>query len=204
MRMGVRTTIFSGCLWLALGPAQAETVLLDLPQSIERALKTDTRIDEKQKLVEAERVARDVSIDIRLPATEPREMLTCALDPRIMASVRWDGVVAPCIQLNLPISGPIPRMTEAGVTEIPSYLYGHLDDARFSEILAGAARREFTESLHRRCDADGRFRDRGLSAPGWGSVALADLDRDYGELERTLEANPFPRACRGCPKIEGW
>jgi outer membrane protein TolC len=53
--MGVRTTIFSGCLWLALGPAQAETVLLDLPQSIERALKTDTRIDEKQKLVEAAR-----------------------------------------------------------------------------------------------------------------------------------------------------
>ena len=40
---------------LALGPVQAQTVVLDLPQSIERALKTDARIDEKEKLVEAAR-----------------------------------------------------------------------------------------------------------------------------------------------------
>ncbi|MDT8383361.1 MAG: TolC family protein [Gammaproteobacteria bacterium] len=43
------------CLLLALGAAQAETVVLDLPQSIERALNTDARIDEKKKLVEAAR-----------------------------------------------------------------------------------------------------------------------------------------------------
>jgi len=39
----------------ALATAQAETVVLDLSQSIERALKTDARIDEKEKLVEAAR-----------------------------------------------------------------------------------------------------------------------------------------------------
>jgi MoaA/NifB/PqqE/SkfB family radical SAM enzyme len=155
-------------------------------------------------LVEAESVARNLGIDIRLPATEPQEMLTCALDPRVMASVRWDGVVAPCVQLNLPISGPTPRMAEDGFVEIPPYRYGHLNDATLSEILAGAAWRDFTAPLHRRRDADGRFRDRGLSVSGWGSVALAELDREYGELERNLEENPFPRPCRGCPKTEGW
>lgn len=42
-------------LIIALGTAQAETVVLDLSQSIERALKADARIDEKEKLVEAAR-----------------------------------------------------------------------------------------------------------------------------------------------------
>ena len=51
MRFLVSTTL----LMLALGPVQAQTVVLDLPQSIERALKTDARIDEKEKLVEAAR-----------------------------------------------------------------------------------------------------------------------------------------------------
>lgn len=39
----------------AMGTAQAGTVVLDLPQSIERALHTDPRIGEKEKLVDAAR-----------------------------------------------------------------------------------------------------------------------------------------------------
>lgn len=42
-------------LLAALAPVQAQTVVLDLPQSIERALKSDARISEKEKLVEAAR-----------------------------------------------------------------------------------------------------------------------------------------------------
>ena len=41
--------------WVVLIPAQAETVVLDLPQSIERAFTTDARIEEKEKLVQAAR-----------------------------------------------------------------------------------------------------------------------------------------------------
>lgn len=55
MRQGMRIGLMAGCLVSVLGAAQAETVVLDLPQSIERALKTDARIDEKEKLVEAAR-----------------------------------------------------------------------------------------------------------------------------------------------------
>jgi|AMFO01.1.fsa_nt_gi Outer membrane protein len=51
----MRLLIFTIILMFALGTAQAETVVLDLPQSIERALKTDARINEKEKLVEAAR-----------------------------------------------------------------------------------------------------------------------------------------------------
>jgi hypothetical protein len=153
---------------------------------------------------EAQRTALELGIDLRLPVTEPQEMLSCALDPRHMASIRWDGVVAPCVHLNLPISGSIPRMTAMGAVEIPPYRYGHLNDAPLSEILAGAVRREFTTPLHRRCEADDRYREWGLMASGWGVVALADLDRAYEKLEQELVQNPFPPACRGCPKAEGW
>jgi MoaA/NifB/PqqE/SkfB family radical SAM enzyme len=152
----------------------------------------------------AKRTADVLGIDVRLPATHAHEMLTCALDPRHMASVRWDGLVAPCVHLNLPVPGPIPRATETGVVEVPPYSYGHLDDAPLPEILNGVARQEFVAPLTRRCEADESFRERGLPASSWGAVALSDLDRAYDGLERELEQNPFPAACSGCPKVEGW
>lgn len=42
-------------LYLLLGVAQAETVVLDLPQAIERAMQSDPRITEKEKLTDAAR-----------------------------------------------------------------------------------------------------------------------------------------------------
>jgi MoaA/NifB/PqqE/SkfB family radical SAM enzyme len=158
----------------------------------------------REELDEARRVALELGVDLLLPFTKPQEMLTCALDPRRMASVRWDGTVAPCVHLNLPIPGPIPRMTAMGPVKIRRHDFGHLDDAPLSEILSGAARREFTEPLHSRCEADDRYREWGLLASGWGVVALADLDRAYEKLEQELAQNPFPPACRGCPKVRGW
>ncbi|HHI92768.1 MAG TPA: TolC family protein [Gammaproteobacteria bacterium] len=50
--VGYITTV---CFLFALGTVQAATVVLDLSQSVERALKTDARISEKEKLVEAAR-----------------------------------------------------------------------------------------------------------------------------------------------------
>jgi MoaA/NifB/PqqE/SkfB family radical SAM enzyme len=158
----------------------------------------------QDELEEAKSTALELGIDLRLPVTEAQEMLTCALDPRHMASVRWDGVVAPCIHLNLPISGSIPRMTSMGPVKIAPYRYGHLNDALLSEILGVAARREFTAPFYSRCEADDRYREWGLLASGWGVVALADLDRAYDKLEGELAAHPFPPSCRGCPKTEGW
>lgn len=55
MKRDLKIALVAGCLAAALGTARADTVVLDLPQSIERALKGDARIDEKEKLVEAAR-----------------------------------------------------------------------------------------------------------------------------------------------------
>jgi len=55
MRPSVINSIVSVCFLFALGTVQAQTVVLDLQQSVERALRTDARIEEKEKLVEAAR-----------------------------------------------------------------------------------------------------------------------------------------------------
>lgn len=52
-------TILSLVVAVCIAPAQAETIVLDLPQSIERALTTDPRITEKEKLVDAARALED-------------------------------------------------------------------------------------------------------------------------------------------------
>jgi len=159
---------------------------------------------DREALEEADHAARALGVDLRLPATEPQVMLICALDPRVMANVRWDGVVSPCVHLSLPISGSIPRMTEKGEVEIPPQRFGHLDDASLSKILNGEACRSFAVPFERRCEADLRFREWGLVAPGWGIVALANIDRAYGELEQAFADHPFPAPCDGCFKAEGW
>lgn len=51
----MRLFIFLLCFSCVLATAQAETVTLDVVQSVERALKSDPRIEEKEKLVEAAR-----------------------------------------------------------------------------------------------------------------------------------------------------
>lgn len=153
---------------------------------------------------EAEAAARRSGIAFRPPALEPQSMVACALDPRVVASVGWDGRVGPCVQLTMPVDGPYQRWTESGPLDIEAPRFGHLDDAPLAAILAGGTRRDWVEPLHRRCDADHRFRDRSLVASGWGVVALDELDAAFEELDRALANEPLPAACRGCAKAEGW
>lgn len=152
----------------------------------------------------AEATALRHRIELHTPYVEAQEMLVCDLDPRRSLSVRWDGRVAPCVSLNLPIRGPVPRATGAGVIEVEPPVLGWLSRESLRDILEGEAYGSFVDPFHRRMVADARYREWGLLASGWGVVALNDLDRVYGELEASLQASPFPDACSGCPKAHGW
>lgn len=153
---------------------------------------------------EATREARRHGIQLRPPSLAPREMLTCDLDPRFVVSVRWDGRVAPCVQLNLPVDGPIPRVTGRGTTTIEPIVFGSLHQRSLSRILRGDAYRRFNEPLRLRCEADRRFRMHHSAGSSWGSVAVRELDAAHRELERTLADNQFPDSCRACHKLRGW
>jgi MoaA/NifB/PqqE/SkfB family radical SAM enzyme len=196
----------------AAAAAGADAVLvnhLDFTPTAELAAAAAFRLDgfpesSSETLSEATTLAERLAIGFRPASVEPREMLACALDPRTILSVRWDGRMAPCVQLNLPIDGPIPRWTEHGTEQVDPPVLGYLDESTLPEVLAGPAFREFIAPLEKRYEADRRFRDCGLVASGWGVVGIRDLDQAYDELERRLAETPFPPACRGCPKVHGW
>lgn len=148
--------------------------------------------------------ARRLRVDLRAPSIEPREMLVCDLDPRRILSIRWDGRVAPCVALNLPIEGPVPRATGQGPFEVQTPSLGHLAASSLREILDSDAYRSFVAPFETRVAADARCREWGLLASGWGTEALADLERAHAELEASLADTPLPAACAGCPKADGW
>ncbi len=157
-----------------------------------------------EALAAAVAAARRARLELRLPALAAEERLVCDLDPRRILSVRWDGRVAPCVHLNLPIGGPVTRWTADGPLELEPPVLGRLGEARLAEILAGDRYRGFVAPFARRMAADAHYREWGLLPSGWGVVGVADLDRAWAELERALAASPFPTACAGCPKAAGW
>ena len=157
-----------------------------------------------EALAAAAAAARRARIELRLPALAPEERLVCDLDPRRILSVRWDGRVAPCVHLNLPVDGPVTRWTADGPLELEPPVLGRLGEASLAEILAGERYRGFVAPFERRVAADAHYREWGLLPSGWGVVGVADLDRAWAELERGLAASPFPPACTGCPKASGW
>ena len=158
----------------------------------------------RASLEAAARTARRLHLDLRLPALEPQEMLVCDLDPRRIVSVRWDGRVAPCVNLNLPIEGPTPRNTAEEELDVEPPVYGQLSDSSLSHMLGGEGFTAFVKPFRRRVAADRHYREWGLVASGWGVVGLRDLDAAYDKLEGALAENPFPSACAGCPKRAGW
>ncbi|HSL19077.1 MAG TPA: radical SAM protein [Methylomirabilota bacterium] len=149
----------------------------------------------------ASAAARATGLAFRGPARRPEELLACALDPTRFAFVTWSGAVAPCVNLALPVDGPIPRVTGGRLVEVEPVVWGQLGDRPLSEILDGDEARRFQEPFRARLAAE---RHLAAAQSGWGPSTLRCLERSARECDRALEENPFPAACRGCPKADGW
>ena len=150
----------------------------------------------------AARVARARGVAFRPPPLEPSELLVCALNPLRFAFVAWDGRVGPCVNLLFPISGAIPREGQAGSWAVEPVVFGELGQRSLQEILEGAARRLFAEAFEARLAAERRF----LAGLGgeWGHSAQRQLEELDERRSTELACNPFPAACRSCPKAKGW
>jgi len=150
----------------------------------------------------ASRVARPLKITFRAPALARQELLICALDPLSIAFVSWDGRVGPCVNLGLPVEGPIPRWSENGSTPVEPVFYGDLAESSLGEILSSERFRSFTESFKSRLAIERRFLDGVVSRSG--TEALAYLDEADRQREKALATSPFPGPCAGCHKVVGW
>jgi hypothetical protein len=151
----------------------------------------------------AEQTARRHRMPFRGPARRAEEdLVVCALNPDQFVFVGWDGRVGPCVNVLLPIQGPIPRWGGEGFSEVAPVWYGHLDDLPLTDILAGRGRSHFTDPFRKRLRAEQRLRDALASDPG--SEALKRLNALCDERDAALRAAPFPDACAGCHKRVGW
>jgi MoaA/NifB/PqqE/SkfB family radical SAM enzyme len=155
-----------------------------------------------EALAKAEAAARDLDLSFRPPAVRPQPLLTCALNPLRLVFIGWNGRVAPCVNLGLPVHGAIPRWHKSGEVEIAPVSYGNLEARSLPELLQTSTCEEFTAPFVARLEAERRF----LSGLGdtFGLEALERLDRADEAREQALAMAPFPQACRACPKQVGW
>ncbi len=149
----------------------------------------------------AEQVARACGLRYRGPPRAAEELIACALDPLRFAFVGWDGRVAPCVNLLLPVGGAIPRWTATGMVEVPPVWYGGLADARLADLLDSIARLNFLSPFQARRAAERRFLG---SFTGSWIGRLRGLEEADRRRSAALAANPFPDACSACPKAAGW
>jgi MoaA/NifB/PqqE/SkfB family radical SAM enzyme len=151
---------------------------------------------------EAGRVAKSCKIAFRAPALVRQRLLVCALNPLSFAFVSWDGKVGPCVNLALPVEGPIPRCSDDGPTQVERLVFGDLAENGLAEILEGEQFQSFARSFESRLAAERRF----LEDVGGRSTldALQYLDAAERRREEDLSANPFPAPCAGCHKAVGW
>ncbi len=154
-----------------------------------------------EALLAAESGARKRGIGLWLPATSPRPMLTCALNPLRMAFVGSDGRVGPCVNLLLPISGDIPRVTHKGRIVVKPESWGNLAGSMLVEILESETRRRFVAPFAARLEAEKRFLSANVGEPG--PLALERLNAADSEREQALARFAFPDPCAGCHLQQG-
>ena len=152
-------------------------------------------------LREAETVASESGIAFRDQTQGGEEQLVCSLDPLRFAFVGWDGRVGPCVNLLLPVEGPIPRWSANGCTEVDAVSYGRLDTIGLADLLSSDTRTCFVAPWTRRLEAERRFL---ASVPELSVTGLRELDRADTIRTIALSANSFPDACTHCPKAHGW
>ncbi|UCB46504.1 MAG: SPASM domain-containing protein [Spirochaetota bacterium] len=150
----------------------------------------------------ARKVARREGIVFRSPSQRAEEVISCALNPLNFVFISWDGKVGPCVNLLLPVEGPIPRWTYNGTTSVEPVVYGTLKESPLSDLLNSQKRLMFVEPFKRRLQAEERFISACNVEPS--IRALREIDRADEQRTETLNSNPFPSACSACPKTHGW
>jgi MoaA/NifB/PqqE/SkfB family radical SAM enzyme len=86
--------------------------------------------DLKKSLEKARRLAKKLNIETTAFAFTPSERSVCEQDPRDSLFVRYDGLVAPCI--NLAIGGPTTFLGKEVL--MPDVHYGRLPDADLMDL----------------------------------------------------------------------
>jgi len=137
---------------------------------------------------EAEEVARDLGLAFKAYPQEMEEAVVCDEDPLNNIYISFDGRVAPCVYLNLPVE-EFPRFFCGKKHLMKRFYFGDIREEDLPAVLEKKAYKDFRGSFLRR-------------AAFLREALTFDL-RALRDLRRILEENPLPDPCRTCYKAYG-
>ncbi len=146
----------------------------------------ETRRHEKT-LAKARKLARKLGIETTAFAFVPDELSVCDQDPRNSLFVRYDGQVAPCI--NLAVGGPSCFLGENVV--MPAVHYGRLPD----EDLDTLWRTESCQFYRKRFEERVKTHDRELAQANF-EPSLIKLEEAFAKARQAMPQ--APEGCRTC------
>ncbi len=140
-------------------------------------------------------------VELVLPALRSQPTPICPKDPLQRAFVGADGSVAPCVYLNPPVLSTVPRLLDGKLVESPRLVMGYLGEDNLETIWQREAYRAFRQAFSRRVAAYESCMQ-GIRPDLEGLQRLEKAVRHLEVLFR--DELPPPRACRGCPHLEGF
>ena len=141
----------------------------------------------KNSLEKARRLAKKLNIITTAFAFIPEERPVCEQDPRDSLFIRYDGLVAPCI--NLALGGPTTFLGEEVI--MPNVHYGRLPHDDLMELWQSDPCKYFRQQFEHR----GKMHDEAIVA---GLVNTSGSNR-LKTLQQAKEAMPEPpRGCNVC------
>jgi MoaA/NifB/PqqE/SkfB family radical SAM enzyme len=140
----------------------------------------------KKAIAKARRLAKKLGVKTTAFSFTPQELPVCEQDPRNSLFIRYDGLVAPCI--NLAYGGPTTFLGRE--VTMPSMHYGHLPDEDLLDVWESDGCKWFRERYQNRV---GVHDDTILE-----SLVGASSDR-HKTFQAAKEAMPqAPEGCRVC------
>jgi len=141
----------------------------------------------KKKLARARRLAKKLNVMSTASPFTPEELAVCDQDPRDSLFIRYDGVVAPCI--NLAIGGPSAFLGKEVM--MPNTHYGRLPQDDLMDLWHSDACKFYREQFQQRAEKY----DAALMARLTGSPGASKLKA----LQEAREAMPEPpKGCNVC------
>jgi MoaA/NifB/PqqE/SkfB family radical SAM enzyme len=137
----------------------------------------------KKSLTKAQSLAKKLNVATTAFAFTPEERPVCAQDPRDSLFIRYDGSVAPCI--NLALGGPTTFLGREAT--MPTVHYGRIPDRGLSDLWETEECKFYRNLFQSRVQAH-------------EDVILKNLMESPSGRERTLQAarEAMPKAPQGC------
>ena len=141
----------------------------------------------QKSLEKARRLAKKLNIETTAFAFMPQELAVCEQDPRDSMFIRYDGTVAPCI--NLAIGGPTTFLGEE--VTMPSVHYGRLPGDDLMDLWETESCQFYRKKFQERVQKHDNFIMNGLLGGGGGNRLKV--------LKEAQEAMPDPpKGCNMC------